>query len=72
MLNAHWHSQSMCPVGRCREDKIAALGGHDLVRKLGHLHLETMIRSHVKTEPSKILGVDVQSWEGFLAGWGWG
>lgn len=31
-----------------------------------------MIRSHVKTEPSKILGIDVQSWEGFLAGWGLG
>lgn len=72
MLNVQQHSQSVCRVGLCRGDKIAALGGHDLVGKLGHVHLETMIRSHVKTEPSKILGVDVQSWEGFLAGWGWG
>lgn len=72
MLNAQRHSQSMCRVGRCWGDKIAALGGHDLLGKLGHLHFETMIRSHLKAEPSKILGVDVQTWEVFLAGWGWG
>lgn len=48
------------------EVRLLPSSDHDLVGKLGHVHIEMMIRSHVRMEPSKILGVEVQSWEGFL------
>ena len=52
------------------EVKLLLSRDHNLVGKLGHVHVEMMIRSHVRMEPSKILGVDVQSWEGFLGAGG--
>lgn len=52
-----------------RERKLHACGCRPqpiLVGKVGHAHVETMIRSRGGMGPSKMLRTGVQSWKGFL------
>lgn len=51
----------------CRQ--LLPLSDPNLVGKLGHVHVAMMIRSHVRMEPSKILGVDFRV---ARASWGLG